>query len=423
MGLLDSLASSLDVDVDEEDLDDSPFGFDIVEEGPDGDAPDPSDAPDAPDAPDVVEPDAERDGADPPAVAASEPGADEDAPARAAASTAGGRGPPKLHNDRSEGDWVEADLPTGETMYGVVQTVRGPVAVGTDGLVLGRGPAGWERLVERGPAARSNSLYDVDVTGDGERVWFAGSSGALGMYDVVDRRKYDFSAPMEKTSTWESVAVDGHGEDTRLLVANGSGEVVGAVFDEAGRPRFGEPTEPGSGSTLAAVDIAAGVGYAADTSGGVYRLRTDEWERIGVDGAAVDFRDVLGTAIEDDPDGDRDRQDGEGAVPGDEGRLLVAGDGGLVYRYDPAFDRWTPIVVGTADVHALDAADRRTVAVGDQGAIHGRTDDADWRRVPSPVAAELLDVALGPLDVAVGEGGTALERTPAPAGSQGVAER
>jgi hypothetical protein len=52
MGLLDSLASSLDVDVDEEDLDDSPFGFDIVEEGPDGDAPDPSDAPDAPDAPD-----------------------------------------------------------------------------------------------------------------------------------------------------------------------------------------------------------------------------------------------------------------------------------------------------------------------------------------------------------------------------------
>jgi hypothetical protein len=422
MGLLDSLASSLDVDLDEEDLDDSPFGFDIVEEDPGGDAPDPSDASDTPDAPDVVEPDAERDGADPPAVADAETDAGASVPVRGG-STASGTGPPRLHNDRSDGDWVEADLPTGETMYGVVQTVRGPVAVGTDGLVLGRGPAGWERLVERGPAARSNSLYDVDVTGDGERVWFAGSSGALGMYDVVDRRKYDFSAPMGKTSTWESVAVDGHGEDTRLLVANGSGEVVGAVFDEAGRPRFGESTEPGSGSTLSAVDIAGGVGYAADTSGGVYRLRTDEWETIGVDGAAVDFRDVLGTATEDDPDGNRDADDGDGAAgPADEGRLLVTGDGGLVYRYDPAFDRWTPIVVGTADVHALDAADRRTVAVGDQGAIHGRTDDADWRRVPSPVAAELLDVALGPLDVAVGEGGTALERTPA-AAARGVADR
>jgi hypothetical protein len=395
MGLLDSLASSLDVD--EDDLDsDAPFGFEIVEEQPTNDA-----ALGATAGAGDDDADADR-GASADGGAAADDDADGpdlidvDPDAAAPATDSGDEGRVVLRNDRSDGDWVAADAPTSETLFGVVQTVRGPVAVGTDGLVLGRGPAGWERLVERGPAARSNTLFDADVTDDGERVWFAGSSGALGMYDVVDRRKYDFSAPMEKTSTWESIAVAGSGEEARLLVANGSGEVVGAAFDENGRPRFGDPTEPGGGSTLTAVDVADGVGYACDTSGGVYRLRTDEWERIGIREASVDFRDVLGT---------------------DDGRLLVAADDGLVYRYDHDFERWTPLAVGTTGFHAIDDADGRTVVVGDAGAVHQRTEDADWRRVPSPVSDELLGVALGPLDVAVGEDGTVVERT------AGVTER
>ena len=76
-----------------------------------------------------------------------------------------------------------------------------------------------------------NQLRTLDVTDDGKRLWFAGSSGTIGCYDVETNRKYDYSYPNEMTSTWESIAVSGNTGSEKLLIANGSGEVLPASVD------------------------------------------------------------------------------------------------------------------------------------------------------------------------------------------------
>ncbi|WP_198667835.1 hypothetical protein [Saliphagus sp. LR7] len=289
----------------------------------------------------------------------------------------------------ADGGWEVADSPTDRALHAVAHAADAPYACGEGGIVLRRGE-GWETVIERGPGVAANTLRTVAATDDGDRIWFAGDSGALGVYDVAEPSLGDYSAPEEKTSTWESIAVTGEAGEERLRIANGSGEVLEAAC-ENGCPTWGEVVEPGGGSTLPALDADEGAFYAADTSGGVYRS-DGEWDRIGIDNAEVNFFDVHA---------------------GDDGRLLVAGADGIAYEYDPVCRNWTPQYAGEGDLRAIDASDGRVVAAATGGRCYERTSGIEWRAIETGTEESLADVALAPdgPDIAVGAGGTILERS------------
>jgi hypothetical protein len=50
------------------------------------------------------------------------------------------------------------------------------------------------------------------------------------------------------------------------------------------------------------------------------------------------------------------------------------------------------------------------VVLGNGGVIYERDDEDRWEQVPTPSGTNLLDLALGSPDVAVGKGGTIIER-------------
>ncbi|KZN26430.1 hypothetical protein A4G99_20450 [Haladaptatus sp. R4] len=134
----------------------------------------------------------------------------------------------------SKAEWRSVESPTDKTLIGVTTTTEGPFAVGTGGNVLTKRDGEWRFAIRDGPATRENTLTCVDVTDDGTRIWFAGSSGALGCYDATEGKKYDYSAPKEKTSTWEAIAVSGNAGSELIRVANGSGEVLPVTVGEHG---------------------------------------------------------------------------------------------------------------------------------------------------------------------------------------------
>lgn len=292
--------------------------------------------------------------------------------------------------DTTTAEWTAVDPPVEKTLNAVATTVVGPLAVGAGGKVVARRSDGWEVVVPAGPAAKRNTLTDAAVSSDGKRLWFAGGSGALGVYDVEQGRKYDYTAPGEKTSTWEAIAVTGPPGEEQLRVANGSGEVLSATIDEQCCPAFGEVVKPGSGSTINGLAFGGASCYAIDTSGNVFVERSDGWERIGIRNAQVNFFDLSGT--EDD--------------------LSVAAGGGLVYRYDYACDNWTPVKAGEGALQGIARRNGRRVVVGAGGRIYAHSSDRGWHAVVSPVESTLADVTLGGngVDVAVGADGTLIER-------------
>ena len=364
--------------------------------------------------------------------------------------------------DRSTADradesaWSVAETPTDAALYAVVRTVAGPHAVGEDGIVLARADdrdgtdhgnddsAKWQVVVSDGPGAHHNALNDAGVTADGERVWFAGSSGALGAYDVETDTKYDYSAPMEKTSTWEAIAVTGDRGDERVRVANGSGEVVRGRIDDRGCPEWDAAREPGSGSSIAALAADGERFYVADTDGGTF-------EETGRDRSAASGQSVNAPETPDpdqiasDPEtADPDRMTGGLAadidisarnaavdffdVTATDETVRVAGDDGLVYRYDRACENWTPTRVGESALHALAeeggeagtdgesgadgeaGTDGELLVAGEEGRIYRRTPTTGWREVPTPAEKDLWGVAVGDPAVAVGEDGVVVER-------------
>jgi hypothetical protein len=297
----------------------------------------------------------------------------------------------ELGAEADEPEWRAVDAPFEMTLYGVVSTVEGPYAVGDGGTLVADRGDGWEVIFDDGPTTRDNQLRTLAVTNDGERLWFAGSSGAVGCYDVVTRRKYDYSSPEGMTSTWEGVAVSGKTGSEKGLLANGSGELLPFTIDgfDVDWGEVAKPREKGSKiSALAA--SPDGIGYAVDTSGNAFKTTKDDgWEDIGIVNAQVKFYDIYADT---------------------DGRVYVAAGDGRIYRYDDSYRNWTPIGVGTNALRAFDMHQGEMVVLGNGGVIYERDDEDRWEQVPTPSGTNLLDLALGSPDVAVGKGGTVIER-------------
>ncbi|GGM73406.1 hypothetical protein J2752_002488 [Halarchaeum rubridurum] len=300
--------------------------------------------------------------------------------------------------------WSEVESPISQTLYGVVDTRAGPHAVGKSGTVLARQGGEWNAVVKHGPATRENMLKAVDVTDDGKRIWFAGSSGALGAYDVEKGMKYDYSAPHEHTSTWEGISVTGNRENENVYISNGSGEVYDAHTDDEGCIVFDKLVKPGSGSKISALDFQGQnltKGFAADTSGNGFRTTdaSDTWERIGVPNAQVKFYDILTYQTADAE------------------RVYITGGGGRLFRRDCVCNRWTPVQLGSKAFRSISRnPDTGTkVVVGSAGVGYRLSGSGGWTSFETGTSSALNAVALPRFSdtppVAVGSSGVIVEGT------------
>ncbi|WP_435145855.1 WD40/YVTN/BNR-like repeat-containing protein [Halobaculum sp. P14] len=289
----------------------------------------------------------------------------------------------------TDAEWKPVYTPFSADLTDVVHAANGPYAVGTSGVVAGKRGGGWEAVVDTGPADNNSTLKAAAVTDDGRRVWFVGASGAIGAYDLDERRKYNYTYDGDASPEWHDVTVTGPVGEERAYVANGSGAVV--EFSVTGTDvTFGATPKPGDGATIRAVQAApSGVAYAVDTSGRAYENAGSGWSAIGSLEVQLAFNDIYA---------------------GPEGVYVAAGDGRL-YRYDDSGE-WTPVRVGQNALRSVDVHGGRIVVLAD-GAIYERpVSGGEWTSVPTPTGSDLLALALGYPDVVVGNAGTVVNRPP-----------
>lgn len=287
----------------------------------------------------------------------------------------------------TEPTWRTIDAPVDGTLYDVVATAGGAVAVGAGGVVLTH-DGDWELVLEEGPGAAGETLRGVAASDDGRAVWFAGDGGALGVYDTEVSRHTDFSAPANITNTWDDIAVIGPAGKERVFLVNGSGQVLRGEREDGAPPTWDEPVKPGSGSSMSAIEFATDtVGFCCDTNGTV--LTTTDG---GVEYAVVGIDDA--DALTD-------------IAPVSADRATVTATDGTLHRYDGSV--WTPHPVSDGSLTAIARRGEEEIVVDDTGTIFGR-DGSDWKR-ESSVNTQLRGVAV--LDdgaVAVGDEGRIVDR-------------
>mgnify|MGYP006280001145 CR=1 FL=1 len=294
-------------------------------------------------------------------------------------------------------DWRVLDTRLSCNLYAVVGTVEGPHAIGGRGVLAADRGSGWEVVFDDGPATRQNQIRSVDATDDGKRFWIVGSGGSIACYDVVERRRFDYSYPEELTSTWEGIAVSGERGSEKALTANGSGEVLPFAVDGTD-PDWGHLDRVAQpGATVDALGSTPdGVGFAVDTNGRAHKTTHEEgWTSIGVLDTRASFTDI---------DAGPDEQ------------VYVTADDGRIYRYGNTYHSWTPIEVGegvairTVDVFRGRNGRRQMTALSENGRLYERVASERWERRPVPTNDRLYDISLGDPDLVVGRSGTVLER-------------
>ena len=304
------------------------------------------------------------------------------------AATAAIAGIPLTASAEDDTGWTVAETPTGNTLYDVAYATDGAYAVGTGGVVLERTADGWRTLLDGGPTGNGNSLYGLDVTDDGDRLWFVGASGAIGEYDIPARTLYDRSAPNDVTNNFNGVAVTGAAGEANIYVAGDSGKIYGTF--ENGATGTWDDVTPGSGAEINAIDFhSSRSGHAVDGNKTVF-VTSDgtTWEKIGIADANVNFYGV----------------DAGGA---DE--VTVSGGGGMLHNWDGA--SWTPEDTGDAGLRDIEVDGVDALTVGGGGKVY-RRNTGGWTREATPTGQNLRAVTPvgSSVEIAVGAGGTVLER-------------
>jgi photosystem II stability/assembly factor-like uncharacterized protein len=302
----------------------------------------------------------------------------------AVAATAGVAG---VRSAATDSPWTVAKAETDSTLYDVEDTSAGPYAVGTGGVVIDREGDVWEKILDGGPSGNGNDLYGAAVTDDGKRLWFVGSSGAVGEYDVETGSLNDHSAPMDVTNNFNDVAVTGPAGEANVYVAGDSGKVYYSF--ENGETGTWNYVTPGSGAALPAIDFYDDrAGHLVDTNGKVFATDDGEtWNPIGIGDANVNFYGV-------DSDGAND--------------VTVSGGGGMIFRYDGA--QWTPTDLGDTDLKDVTYDDGDGFTVGGGGTVYN-ADAGSWDREDTPTGQNLNGIVVADVGaIAVGAGGTVIER-------------
>ena len=287
-----------------------------------------------------------------------------------------------------DAEWTAVESPSGNALYDVTHTRVGAYAVGGGGLVLARTANGWSKALDGGPTGNGNSLFGADVTDDGKRLWFVGSSGAIGEYDVESGVLVDRSAPNDVTNNFNDVAVTGRADEAEVYVAGDSGAIYYSF--ENGETGSWNNVTPGSGSNINAIDFHGdGKGHAVDGNQTVFSTGDGvTWDKLGIEDADYNFYGV-------DSDGADD--------------VRVAGGGSSIYDWNGG--EWTRADTGDADLRDVTVTDDDSagLAVGGGGAAFERA-DGKWRATTTPTGANLKAIVRGSTDIAVGASGTILER-------------
>jgi hypothetical protein len=284
--------------------------------------------------------------------------------------------------------WQRVDSPTGKALRSVVVSADGLIAVGESGRVLARTDGDWETVTQNGPSGANNGLTGAAATSDGKRVWVCGDSGAVGQYAVAEDSMTDRSAPKEKTSSWEDVAVTGTAGSERVRLINGSGELL-TGRNQGGTIQWGDVTKPTDGDSVNAIAARGNTGSLCDTNGNVYRKASGgQWQSVGIEDVTTSLHDVAML---------------------DTDTVTVVGDDGSVFLYN-GFN-WLSVASAENALHAVDRRKGRGAAVGPGGTVL-TVDGTEWSASDTPVSKTLHGVALGTdeyADVAVGADGTILE--------------
>jgi hypothetical protein len=135
--------------------------------------------------------------------------------------------PPAAPGDGSGSEnWTRVKTSTDNTINDVAVTSEGAYAVAEDGTLLKREQETWTTVLNDGPSSNGNDLLGLGVTDDGNRIWFVGSSGAIGEYDVTTGSLVeDHSAPNDITNNFQDVAVTGPSGEANVYISGGSGQV------------------------------------------------------------------------------------------------------------------------------------------------------------------------------------------------------
>jgi len=288
--------------------------------------------------------------------------------------------------------WTGVESPTGNTLHDV-ERVRGEAAdqvsadafaVGGSGVVLKRTSNSWRTQLDGGPSGNGNDLYGSDMTDDGKRLWFVGASGAIGEYDIRSGSLENRSAPMDVTNNFNDVAVTGEAGDASVYVAGDSGKMYHSF--ENGEEGSWDDVTPGSGSNVNAVGFFGGrEGHIVDGNKTVFE--TDDgstWGKIGIEDANENFYGV-------DPDGPAD--------------VWVCGGGGMIHHWNGS--EWTPADTGDAALRDIEVEGGDGWTVGG-GEVYQY--DGTWTQTETPTGQNLNAVVRGDPGIAVGAGGTIIER-------------
>jgi hypothetical protein len=291
-------------------------------------------------------------------------------------------------DDGNDDRWTRVKSATDNTIHDVAYTSNGAYAVAGGGILLERRDSSWVKVLTDGPSSNGNDLFGLDVTADGTHLWLVGSSGAIGEYDVTTGSLTDRSGPMDVTNNFTSVAVTGESGTARVTITGASGKVYYSA--ENGESGTWEAVTPGSGAELLAVDFYAGTeGHVVDGNQTVFATADGEtWSKTGIADADVGFQGVDSDAADD---------------------VWVVGGSGTAFHWDG--EEWTPTDLGEPRLVDIEVAadDQSGYTVGVSGAVFS-FDGSDWTRQETPTEQNLESIVRGEPAIAVGAGGTILER-------------
>jgi len=290
------------------------------------------------------------------------------------------------------GSWTRVRTESDNTIYDVAQTSEGAYAVAAGGQLLKREQDTWAVVLSDGPSGNSNDLYGLAVTDDGNTLWFAGASGALGEYDVTTGDLVQDRSGLNGTSTnnFRDVAVTGQSGSATVQIVDDAGKVYSSTVNGGGW----NTATPGSGAVIRAIDTYdVSSGYIVDDNQSVFET-TDSgntWSDAGIADANVSFYGVDADASDD---------------------VWVVGGSGMVYRWDGS--GWTPNSIGEPTLRDIEvgSGDASGLAVGGSGALF-EYDGSGWTRADTPTSQNLRAVIQGDdsaPSIAVGAAGTILEK-------------
>ncbi|EMA22157.1 hypothetical protein C443_09382 [Haloarcula argentinensis DSM 12282] len=189
-------------------------------------------------------------------------------------------------------------------------------------------------------------------------------------------------------NNFNDVSVTGSAGEANVYIAGDSGKMYYSF--ENGASETWDYTTPGSGSAINAVDFHdVRSGHIVDGNKSVFV--TDDgatWNKIGLADANVNFYGV-------DSDGPDD--------------VWVSGGGGMIFHWDGS--EWTPTDTGDAGLRDIEVTDDDSTGytVGGGGKVYA-LGGGDWTQEETPAGENLKAVVRGGTDIAVGSGGTILEK-------------